>query len=136
MIEMAEKPIITLCGSTRFSEQMLIKQWELAKAGHVVMTWNVLPDSYFESLPGFNGDYAHGGDQEGVKEIVDKVHKEKIDLSDEILVINVDDYIGESTKSEILHAMNKGKTVRYAYPHTARDWELQVKEGIEVIRDF
>ena len=123
--------IITLCGSTRFTDQMLIKQWELAKQGHVVMTWNVLPASYFSSVPGFNGDHTHIGDKEDVKQIVDDVHKKKIDLSDEILVINVDDYIGESTKSEILHAINTGKQVKYAYPHTKRDWEGNCRRGVE-----
>ena len=109
--------IITLCGSTRFTDQMLIKQWELAKQGHVVMTWCVLPLRYLRD------SRTHLAEQEGWGDIMDMVHKKKIDLSDEILVINVDDYIGESTKSEILHAINTGKQVKYAYPHTKRDWE-------------
>jgi hypothetical protein len=114
--------IITLCGSTKFTDEMLIKQWELTKAGHIVLTWCVLPLSYIEKEFG-NTDPAHIGDQEGVKEIVDAVHKKKIDLSDEILVINVNDYIGESTKSEILHALKAGKITKFLYPHEKRDWE-------------
>ena len=115
--------IITLCGSTKFTDEMLIKQWELTKAGHIVLTWCVLPNSYFEQVICGNGDHAHLGDQENVKEIIDAVHKKKIDLSDEILVINVDDYIGESTKSEVLHALKAGKIVRFLHPHEKRDWE-------------
>ena len=61
--------------------------------------------------------------KENVQKIVDAVHKIKIDISDEILVINKDDYIGESTKSEIIYAINNGKHVKYAYPHKKRDWE-------------
>jgi hypothetical protein len=100
--------IITLCGSTRFTEQMLIKQWELTKQGNVVLSWCALPDSYFEGK-----DKTHIGDQEGVKEIVDEVHKRKIDLSDEILVLNIDGYIGESTQSEIEYAHANNKIVKY-----------------------
>jgi hypothetical protein len=114
MIEMA---VITLCGSTRFTDQMLIKQWELAKQGHVVMTWCVLPFTYLKD------SRTHLAEQEGLGDVMDMVHKKKIDLSDEILVINVDDYIGESTKSEILYAINTRKHVKYAYPHKKRDWE-------------
>ena len=105
--------IICLCGSTRFTEQMLIKQWELTKQGHVVLTWCALPNSYFEKLPNFDGDYAHHGDKEGVKEIVDEVHKRKIDLCDEVLVINIGGYIGSSTRSEIKYALLHNKPVRY-----------------------
>jgi hypothetical protein len=109
--------VITLCGSTRFTEEMLIRQWELSKQGHVVMGWCVLPNSY-------SGDtHSHLAEEENVQEIMDVVHKKKIDLSDYIIVINVRDYIGESTKSEILYALEKGKGVEYVYPHVPREWE-------------
>ena len=114
--------IITLCGSTKFTEEMLVKQWELTKAGHIVLSWCILPQSYIERGFGIS-DHAHIGVQEGVKEAIDAVHKKKIDLSDEIIVINVNDYIGESTKSEILHALKGRKTVNYLYPHEKRDCE-------------
>ena len=100
--------IICLCGSTRFTEKMLVKQWELTKAGHVVLSWCALPDWYFEGE-----DKAHVGDQEGVKEIVDEVHKRKIDLADEVLVLNYNGYIGDSTRSEIEYAEAYKKPVRY-----------------------
>lgn len=99
---------ICLCGSTRFTEQMLIKQWELTKQGHIVLSWCVLPDSYF-----IGKDKTHIGDQEGVKEIVDEVHKRKIDISDKIYVLNINGYIGESTRSEIDYAISKDKQVEY-----------------------
>lgn len=51
------------------------------------------------------------------KEMLDDMHKRKIDMADEIFVINVGgyigDYIGDSTKSEIKYAKEHGKTVRY-----------------------
>ena len=106
---MKERPkIITLCGSTRFTDEMLVKQWELTKQGYIVLSWCALPSSYFNGL-----DKAHIGDQEGVKEIVDEVHKRKIDISDEIFVLNIDGYIGESTRSEIEYAKEHGKSIGY-----------------------
>ena len=100
--------VITLCGSTRFTEEMLIKQWELTKQGNVVLSWCALPEEYFAGE-----DKTHIGDQEGVKEIVDRVHFRKIDLSDEILVINIGGYIGESTRNEINYAYSQGKLIKY-----------------------
>jgi hypothetical protein len=97
--------IICLCGSTRFTDEMLIKQWELTKAGNIVLSWCVLPEPYFKG--------PHIGEAEGVKDIVDEGHKRKIDLSDEVIVINIDGYIGESTRSEIDYAMKIGVPVNY-----------------------
>ena len=50
------------------------------------------------------------------KEMLDDMHKRKIDMADEIFVINVGGYIGESTRSEIEYAVNTGKIVRYLEP--------------------
>lgn len=103
--------VITLCGSTRFTYEMMIKQWELTKQGNIVMGWCALPDDYFSTDNKF-----HVGDQEGVKKIVDEVHKRKIDISDEILVLNIGGYIGVSTRSEIDYATIHGKAIRYLEP--------------------
>jgi len=93
---------------------MLVTQWNFTKQGHVVLSWCALPDGYF------NGeDKTHIGDQEGVKEVVDEVHKRKIDLCDEVFVINIGGYIGESTTSEIKYAMTHGKIIKYLEP----EWE-------------
>ena len=100
--------IICLCGSTWFTADMLIKQWELTKQGFIVLSWCALPDSYY-----IGQDKSHIGDQEGVKEIVDEVHKRKIDISDEVLVLNIGGYIGNSTRSEIDYALAHGKIVKY-----------------------
>ena len=70
------------------------------------------------------GLFGHSGDQEvwdnmdegtlsKTKEMLDDMHKRKIDMADAIYVINVDGYIGESTKSEIEYAQKHGKEVRY-----------------------
>lgn len=103
--------VICLCGSTRFTAEMLVKQWELTKQGNVVLSWCALPDWYFKGE-----DKTHIGDQEGVKQIVDEVHKRKIELADEVFVINIGGYIGNSTRSEINHAIAMGKPVNYLEP--------------------
>lgn len=63
------------------------------------------------------GLFGHSGDEEvwapGTKELLDDMHKRKIDMADEIYVINVGGYIGESTRSEIAYAQAAGKSVRY-----------------------
>jgi hypothetical protein len=63
------------------------------------------------------GLFGHSGDDEvwtdDVKEMLDEMHKRKIDLADEIFVINVDGYIGDSTRSEIEYAIKTNKKVNY-----------------------
>ena len=63
------------------------------------------------------GLFGHSGDdevwQEETKPMLDDMHKRKIDLSDEIFVINVGGYIGSSTRSEIEHALKTGKAIKY-----------------------
>ena len=94
--------VITLCGSTRFKEQFLEQQKRLTLEGNVVISV---------------GLFGHSGDEEvwepGTKEMLDKMHLQKIDMADEIFVINVGGYIGESTRREIAHAEQTGKPVRY-----------------------
>ena len=95
-------PVITLCGSTRFKEQFLEAQKILTLAGNIVISV---------------GLFGHSGDNEvwteGTKEMLDDMHKRKIDMADGIYVINVDGYIGQSTRSEIEYARSQGKTVEF-----------------------
>ena len=94
--------IITLCGSTRFKEQYLEAQKRLTLEGNIVISV---------------GLFGHSGDDEvwteGTKAMLDDMHKRKIDLADEIFVVNVGGYIGESTSSEIAYAKSQGKDVKY-----------------------
>ena len=66
------------------------------------------------------GLFGHSGDDEvwtpGMKEMLDNMHKRKIDMADAIYVINVGGYIGESTRSEIEYALKNGKKVLYLEP--------------------
>lgn len=94
--------IITLCGSTKFKEHYLEAQKRLTLEGNIVISV---------------GLFGHSGDDEvwteGTKAMLDDMHKRKIDLADEIFVVNVDGYIGESTSSEIAYAKSQGKDVKY-----------------------
>ena len=97
--------VITLCGSTRFKEQYMEVQKQLTLKGCIVISV---------------GLFGHSGDEEvwkpGTKEMLDDMHLRKIDMADEIFVINVGGYIGESTKREIAYAEEKGKKVNYLEP--------------------
>jgi len=94
--------IITLCGSTRFKDKFIAEQKRLTLEGNIVISV---------------GLFGHTGDEEvwleKTKVMLDDMHKRKIDLADEIFVINVGGYIGSSTRSEIEYALNTGKTVKY-----------------------
>lgn len=104
--------IICICGSTRFADLHAIMKWELEKAGNVIcLMINYLPEWYAKSQ-GWQG-LAHFGEQSGFKELLDELHLRKIDLADEVFVINKDGYIGESTRREIEYAKAQGKPVRY-----------------------
>ena len=101
--------VITLCGSTRFKDEFMKVQKELTLKGNIVISV---------------GLFGHSGDNEvwenmdegtltRTKEMLDDMHKRKIDMADEIFVINVGGYIGESTKSEIEYAKKNNKKVSY-----------------------
>ena len=103
---------ITLCGSTRFKEAFLREQKRLTLEGNIVISV---------------GLFGHAGDSEvwenmdegtltKTKQMLDDMHKQKIDMADEIFVINVGGYIGESTASEIEYAREKGKKITYLEP--------------------
>ena len=97
--------VITLCGSTRFKEQFFEAQKRLTLKGNIVISV---------------GLFGHSGDGEvwtpGTKEMLDNMHKRKIDMADAIFVINVGGYIGSSTRSEIEYAKANGKEVLYLEP--------------------
>jgi len=94
--------VITLCGSTRFKDEFLEAQKRLTLEGNIVISV---------------GLFGHSGDNEvwtdGVKDMLDRQHLAKIDLADEIFVVNVGGYIGDSTRREIAYAEYKGKTIAY-----------------------
>ena len=94
--------VITLCGSTKFKEEYLDAQKRLTLEGNIVIS---------VGLFGQSGDNEVWS--EGTKAMLDDMHKRKIDMADEIFVINVGGYIGDSTRSEIEYAKSTGKGVKF-----------------------
>ena len=101
--------VITLCGSTKFKDDFMREQKRLTLEGNIILTV---------------GLFGHSGDNEvwegmdngaltKTKEMLDDMHKRKIDMADEIFVINKGGYIGSSTRSEIEYAIKTGKKVNY-----------------------
>ena len=96
--------VITLCGSTRFKKEFKEVQRKLTLEGNIVLSVGLFSHAEENSK-----DWACNG----TKEMLDDIHKRKIDMSDEIFVINKDGYIGSSTANEIEYAKSKGMPIRY-----------------------
>lgn len=86
--------IVCLCGSTRFKKEFGEINRKLTLLGHIILA---------------PGVFGHSGDisTESQKKDLDNLHYEKIDMADCVFVVNVDGYIGKSTKNEIEYANNK-----------------------------
>jgi len=115
--------IICLCGSTRFKQEFIDANFRETMKGKIVLTVGCFGHAdksvYFPS--------------QKEKFMLDELHKRKIDLSDEILVLNVGGYIGESTQNEINYAKNLNKKIlflEYKEPcTTVHYWDKDGKEG-------
>lgn len=94
--------IVCLCGSTKFKEYFIAANFAETMRGNIVLSVGFFrhTDEEFTCT-----------DEE--KMALDELHKRKIDLADEVLVLNVDGYVGESTRSEIEYAIVRRKPVRY-----------------------
>ena len=100
--------VVTLCGSTKFKEDFIKAQELLTLRGYIVISVGLFvhaDNKYQKEIT------------PSIKMMLDDIHKRKIDMSDGIFVINKDDYIGESTLSEIQYAKDTGKSIDYMYPH-------------------
>ena len=93
--------VITICGSYKFKKEMVLAAEKLTLEGNCVLMPNELSRNSKD-------DYTL---EEAL--MIDKMHKEKIKLSDSILVVNVNGYIGSSIKSEIEYAKNLNKEIMY-----------------------
>lgn len=101
-----KKPIIVcLCGSTRFSQAFRDANLRETLAGKIVLSIGC----------DFKSDDALGLNEYDKKRL-DELHLRKIDLADEVLILNVDGYIGESTQRELTYAWDKRKTVIFLEP--------------------
>jgi len=94
--------IICICGSTRFKDEFIQAQKDITMKGEIFLTV---------------GFFGHSGDAivwtDNLKQMLDELHFRKIDLCDEIFIVNVDGYIGESTRNEINYAESLSKPIKY-----------------------
>jgi hypothetical protein len=93
--------VITLCGSTKFKKQFREAEANLTLQGNIILSLG-----FFEQSEGIQITK----DQE---KLFEELHYRKIDMSDEIFVIDVDGYIGFSTGKEIEYAKSKGKNISF-----------------------
>jgi hypothetical protein len=141
----ARPRIVCLCGSTRFYQQFKEANYRETMAGKIVLSVGFYPHAQAQE----HGQHLGVTDEQ--KLALDELHKRKIDLADEVLVLDVGGYIGESTKSEIEHAKRAGKPIRYLsaqsdpvgaaeafaamngdMPETAPSGELRAEQAIGV----
>ncbi|MCD8508631.1 MAG: hypothetical protein LRY73_01100 [Bacillus sp. (in: Bacteria)] len=93
--------VITLCGSTKFKNEFEEVNKFFTLKGHAVISVG-----FFEQSEGIEIT-------EEQEKLFEAIHRKKIDLSDEIVVIDVNGYIGSSTRKEIEYATGKGKGISY-----------------------
>jgi hypothetical protein len=99
--------VVCLCGSTKFKNEFTAENERLTLDGKIVLTVGIF---------GHADDIEFDDDE---KEMLDALHKRKIDLADRVHVINVNNYIGDSTESEIDYAEERGIPVTYYEPPEA-----------------
>jgi len=116
MTKPTKPKIICLCGSTRFKNIFVQAQLEETLRGNIVLTigCDMRSDTELFSKMSFN-EFAE------TKWQLDQLHFRKIELADEILILNVGGYIGLSTCDEYWYAVALGKDIRF--------WEEQLNEG-------
>ena len=97
--------IVVLCGSTKFYKSFEDANLKETLAGNIVLSigCSVYSDATLEISV-----------QQKIR--LDELHKRKIDLADEVFVLNVGGYIGDSTRREIEYAKALGMPIRYLYP--------------------
>lgn len=112
--ETAKPRVITLCGSTRFPDAFALANAHLSMQGYVVIGLGLM--GHADEPRGARFLTSDGDESTSEKRELDELHFRKIDLSDEVFVVNVGGYVGSSTRREIAYARQHGKRVRYLFP--------------------
>lgn len=101
--------VVVMCGSTRFIDVMAVCAWIIEKEENaIVMKLHLLPDWYSQKeIP------HHLAEHEGVADMLNLLHLRKIDMADEIFVVNYEQYVGDDTRREIIYAQDHGVDVRF-----------------------
>lgn len=116
--------IVCLCGSTRFFKAYSEANLQETLAGRIVLSV---------------GSHAHSDAELGisqdsqVKRELDELHLRKIDMCDEVLVLNVDGYIGKSTRKEVLYAIAETKRIRFLEHEAGLCWLRDVMTAAEFV---
>lgn len=105
---MKKYPIVTLCGSTKFKDEFYQIQKELTLKGYIVISVGLFGHSGDAEV----WDNMDEGSKSQTKNMLDDMHKSKIDMADGIFVVNPGGYIGDSTWSEICYANMLGKHIK------------------------
>lgn len=116
-----ERPIVVcLCGSTRFYTEFQRAYFDETMAGKIVLSVGFYPHAEGQQRATWHrpdSDLMRHGETVGItpdqKEHLDFLHLRKIDLADEVLILNVGGYIGESTRRELEYAQRHGKRIRF-----------------------
>jgi hypothetical protein len=98
--------IVTLCGSTRFKDEINAANARLTMEGNLVISLGLFGHADMPDL-----DWSTGGTD--LKVMLDDLHRQKIKISDSVFIVNPGGYIGESTRGEIEYAESLGLPVRY-----------------------
>ena len=108
--------VVCLCGSTRFMAAFHAAGWHFTLKREIVLSVGVCKHAEH-----------HGGEALGqeVADMLDELHLRKIDLANYVFVLNVDGYIGESTRKEIEYAESIGKLVQYLEPLARKGAEVK-----------
>lgn len=110
--------IVCLCGSSRLCDLAAVHAWNFEKAGVMAIGMHLLPHWYAEETQ--KKESHHFAEQEGVRAVLDELHLRKIDLADDVFVINPGGYIGDRTRIEIDYALSVGKPVKYLVAQSAQ----------------
>lgn len=121
----AKPKVVVLSGSSRFVDIMAVCAWLIERdEGAIAMGLHLLPEWYPNIAPD------HLAEVEGVAAKMDALHLRKIDLADEVFVVNCRDYIGESTRREIEYAQQQGKPLRWFMHDPIGDAVLAMIEAL------
>lgn len=121
--------ITTLCGSTRFKDAWFAESKRLTHEGKIVLSVGDLDQSEANRTVNVPLDPE-------LKAKLDVLHTRKIDISDEVLILNVGGYVGSSTRNELKYAIRRGKRIRYLEPPSAElERAIFAEIGEEIARD-
>lgn len=110
----ARPTVVCLCGSTRFPDAFEIANAHESMMGRLVISLGLF--GHADRPEGARFLTSDGDESTPEKRGLDTLHYRKIDLADEVLVINVGGYVGSSTKREVAYARAHGKRVKWLFP--------------------